>query len=105
MLMRSRSGGTFFYPRVASPGFGETDLEWVEASGRGEVYATTVIRQKPPAPDYNLAIVQLAEGPRMMSRVEGLPPEAVRIGMRLVAHIAVEGEVPLVVFTATEAAS
>ena len=70
------------FPRVAEPGTGCTDLEWVEASGKGTVYSTTVIRQKPPTPNYNLALIDLAEGARMMSRVEGIPPEEVRIGMR-----------------------
>ena len=33
MIQRSRStGGRVFYPRVAAPGTGERDLEWVEAS-------------------------------------------------------------------------
>lgn len=99
MLMRSRSNGRcFFHPRVAAPGSGETDLEWVPASGRAEVYATTVIRQKPPAQNYNLAIVQLEEGPRMMSRVDGIAPEAVRIGMPLRAEVIRENDVALVVF-------
>jgi uncharacterized OB-fold protein len=62
------------------------------------VYSTTVIRQKPPAPSYNLALVDLAEGPRMMSRVEGIPPEQVRIGMRVSAKIIRENDVPLLVF-------
>ena len=35
MLQRSRESGTcFWFPRVAEPGTGCTDLEWVEASGR-----------------------------------------------------------------------
>ena len=77
MLLRSReTGRCFWFPRVAEPGTGCTDLEWVEASGEGTVYSTTVIRQKPPTPDYNLALIDLAEGPRMMSRVEGIAPEA-----------------------------
>ena len=99
MLPRSRTSGKFFwYPRVAEPGTGCTDLEWVEASGEAAVYSTTVIRQKPPTPDYNLALVDLAEGPRMMSRVEGIAPGAVRIGMTLRAQIIKEGDVHLVVF-------
>ncbi len=57
MLLRSReTGRCFWFPRVAEPGTGCTDLEWVEASGDGTVYSTTVIRQKPPTPDYNLAL-------------------------------------------------
>ena len=99
MIQRSRSSGRHvFYPRVAEPATGATDLEWVQASGTGTVYATTVIRQRPPAPSYNVALVDLDEGPRMMSRVEGIAPETVRIGMRVKARIAREGDAHLVVF-------
>lgn len=99
MLLRSRATGRFlWFPRVTEPGTGCTDLEWVEASGAGTVYSTTVIRQRPPAADYNLALIDLAEGPRMMSRVEGIPPEQVRIGMQVRASVAREGERPLLVF-------
>jgi uncharacterized OB-fold protein len=99
MLQRSRSSGAFvFYPRVAEPMTGATDLEWVEASGLGIVYSTTVVRQKPPTPDYNVALIDLAEGPRMMSRVVGIAPADVKIGMTVRARIAVEADAPLVVF-------
>jgi uncharacterized protein len=99
MIQKSRStGGHVFYPRVAEPGTGATDLEWVAASGHGTVYSTTVIRQKPPTPNYNLALIDLAEGPRMMSRVEGIAPEDVRIGMPVKAKIVHENEQALVVF-------
>lgn len=99
MTQKSRStGGHVFYPRVAEPGTGATDLEWVEASGRGTVYSTTVIRQKPPTPNYNLALIDLAEGPRMMSRVDGVAPEDVKIGMSVRAKVVVENEQPMVVF-------
>jgi len=99
MIQKSRSsGGCVFYPRVAEPGTGATDLEWVAASGRGTVYSTTVIRQKPPTPSYNLALVDLAEGPRMMSRVEGIAPDAVTIGMPVKARIIREDGHSMVVF-------
>jgi uncharacterized protein len=99
MIQKTRStGGHVFYPRVAEPGTGATDLEWIAASGRGTVYSTTVIRQKPPTPNYNLALIDLAEGPRMMSRVEGIAPEDVRIGMPVKAKIVHESEQALVVF-------
>ena len=99
MIQKSRStGGHVFYPRVAEPGSGATDLEWVEACGRGTVYSTTVVRQKPPAPNYNLALIDLAEGPRLMSRVEGIAPEAVRIGMAVKAKLVTYNEQPTVVF-------
>jgi uncharacterized protein len=99
MIQKSRStGGHVFYPRVAEPGTGATDLEWVAASGRGVVHSTTVIRQKPPTPNYNLALIDLAEGPRMMSRVEGIAPEDVRIGMPVQAKIVHENDKAVVVF-------
>jgi uncharacterized OB-fold protein len=91
MLQRSTASGAFvFYPRVAEPGTG-ADLEWVEASGRGIVYSTTVIRPRPPQESYNVALIDLAEGPRMLSRVEDVAPEDVHIGMAVQARIA-EGE-------------
>lgn len=99
MLQRSRrTGQCFFYPRVCEPGAGESDLEWIEVSGEGRVHATTVMRPKPPQTPYNVALIDLAEGPRMMSRVEGVAPEAVAIGMEVTASIAREGDEPIVVF-------
>jgi uncharacterized OB-fold protein len=99
MLQRCRSSGAFiYYPRVAEPRTGATDLEWVKASGLGTVYSTTVIRQKPPKTDYNLALIDLAEGPRMMSRVEGLAPQDVKIGLSVRAKIISQEDKPIVVF-------
>ena len=99
MLQRSRdSGKFFFYPRVAEPVTGARDLEWVAASGRGTVHATTVVRPKPPQQAYNVVLVDLEEGPRMMSRVEGVAPEAVHIGMRVRARIGTQDDKPIVLF-------
>lgn len=99
MIQRSRSTGAHvFYPRVMQPGAGAQDLEWVEASGRGVVYAATTICKKDPADNYNVALVELAEGPRLMARVEGVAPEAVTIGAPVQARIITEGDQPLVVF-------
>lgn len=99
MLQRSRSSSNFlFYPRVAEPGTGAMDLEWVKASGAGTVYSTTVIRQKPPKTDYNLALIDLAEGPRMMSRVQNILPDQVKIGMSVRALVIREDGRPVVVF-------
>lgn len=106
MIQRSRSSGEHvFYPRVAAPRTGTFDLEWVPASGRGIVYATTVMRTRPPIAPYNVCLVQLEEGPRVMSRVEGTPPEAVKIGMAVQARIARDDEgQPLLVFELAEGA-
>lgn len=103
MLQRSRtSGNYFFYPRVAEPVTGARDLEWVQASGRGTVHATTVVRVKPPQQPYNVVLVDLEEGPRVMSRVEGIAPQDVRIGMKVQARIAKQEERDILLFDVAE---
>lgn len=87
-LLRARdTGQVFFYPRVAAPRTGSRDLEWIDASGRGTIYAMTVVSQKPPTPDYNVVLVDLEEGPRLMARVEDLPHDQLRIGLKVQARI------------------
>ena len=98
MLPRALSTGRcFFPPRVASPASGDA-WEWVEASGRGTVYSTSIVRPKPTEAAHNVVLVDLDEGPRLMSRVEGVAPEQVVIGMRVVARIERDGAVPVLLF-------
>lgn len=101
MIQRGISSGCHaFYPRTAMPATGEK-LEWVEASGHGVVYSTTVVRQRPEAGgDYNVSIVELAEGPRTMSHVVGIAPDEVAIGMKVRARIDEPDGAPLLVFVA-----
>ncbi|MDB5721085.1 MAG: hypothetical protein JWP15_1703 [Alphaproteobacteria bacterium] len=102
LIQRSVNGGeAVFPPRIAAPGSGEA-LEWVEACGLGTVYSVTIIGRRPPEPDYNVVLVDLDEGVRMMSRVEGVEPGAVRIGMRVAARIIREDDKPLLVFDPLE---
>jgi uncharacterized OB-fold protein len=110
MLQRSRStGGFVFYPRVLFPTSGEQDLEWVEASGSGIVYASTLIwRPEDQGGNFNISLIELSEGPRMLSRVIGITPDAVRIGMSVTARIElptwkpVPPTQPVVVFYSTD---
>lgn len=99
-IQRSRATGRyFFYPRVAEPGTGCTDIEWVEPSGIGHVYSFTIVRKKPPEKDYNVVLVDLAEGPRMMSRVEGIENRELRIGLEVRVKVVSQDGKPVVVFT------
>ncbi|MFV3075011.1 Zn-ribbon domain-containing OB-fold protein [Niveispirillum fermenti] len=99
MIQRSASTGAFvFHPRIAAPGTGAEDLEWVEAAGTGTVHATTAIQRRDPAENYNVALIDLDEGPRLMSRVIDIAPEAVAIGARVRARIIQEEGQPLLVF-------
>src|SRR5713226_4123333 len=75
-----------FYPRLYCMQCGSTSLSWIEASGRGVIYSYTIIHQnKSPefAQDtpYNVAIVQLEEGPRMMSNIVDISPAELRIDL------------------------
>ena len=89
MLQRSTTDGTYiFSPRMINPHTGEADLEWVEANGVGEIYATTATsRRSEQGGDYNISLVTLKEGPRMMARVVGIDPHEVKIGMAVTADI------------------
>ncbi len=89
------TGAAVFYPRVIAPGTGAA-LEWRISKGLGTVHATTVVHTK-GQPPHNVALIDLDEGFRMMSRVEGIDPMAVRIGMRVRVRMH-PGEPPYPVF-------
>lgn len=91
-----------FFPRQFCPTCLGTDLHWIEPGGRGTVYATTTVRLKQDAP-YNVSLVDLDEGVRMMSRVESVAPDQVRIGMRVKLRLVPQDKGPaLVVFDPLE---
>jgi len=99
MIQRSSGTGEWvFYPRVIAPRTGATDLEWVEPSGLGTVYAATVKRMKPPAENVSIVIVELDEGPRLMTHIVSISAEDVFIGMRVRAKIADGPDGKIVVF-------
>ena len=61
-------------------------LGWREVSGDGTVYSYTVVRHPTHYAfarqiPYVLAIVELAEGPRLVTAITGVPPETVRAGL------------------------
>jgi uncharacterized OB-fold protein len=74
-----------FYPRffcTACVGA----VEWIEASGRGEVYSFSIVRKNGTPPfdtlvPYVLALIELDEGVRMMGNVVDVPVDDVGIGM------------------------
>jgi uncharacterized OB-fold protein len=94
-----------FYPRVIAPGTGAADLEWRVSKGLGTVYATTVVHPQQGTP-YNVALIDVDEGFRMMSRVEDVTPRDVKIGMRVKfrVHPAEGDDPPYPVFTPAEGA-
>ncbi len=91
-------GAAVFYPRVLCPACGSSALVWEASAGRGTVYATTAVYRRDVDP-YNVVLVDLDEGFRMMSRVEGLPAEEVEIGARVELRVdrGEDGPVPVFV--------
>jgi len=87
-------GRHVFYPRAVCPQCMSDDLEWVEASGAGAVHSFTVVHRAPP--DYRddvpyvVALVDLDEGVRMMTRLVDVEPAAVSVGMPV--ELAIRGE-------------
>ena len=92
-----------FYPRVICPITGSDRLEWRVSQGLGTVHATTVVHPQQGEP-YNVALIDVDEGFRMMSRVEDIAPTDVRIGMRVRFRVHRPGgdEPPMPVFTPAE---
>ncbi|WP_245597896.1 Zn-ribbon domain-containing OB-fold protein [Ottowia thiooxydans] len=93
------AGRAVFFPRLVCPYSGSSELEWRVSEGRGTVHATTVVYPREGHP-YNVALIDLDEGFRMMSRVEGLAPLEVRIGQRVQVRVVEQAgeEAPLPVF-------
>jgi hypothetical protein len=82
-----------YYPRPFCKRCWSEDVEWAEASGRGTLYTFSVVRRNdlPPFGDrvpYVPAIVDLDEGPRMMTEVVEADPDTLEIGTTLVVDFA-----------------
>lgn len=74
-----------FYPRSICVACGSSEVSWRPASGRGVIYSYTINHRAPGAwatdrVPYVVALVDLAEGPRMLANIVDSDPEAVRIG-------------------------
>ena len=97
-------GAARFYPRALCPACLSSATEWVRASGRGTVYAFTATHQNQTPGfreelPYVLAMVELAEGPRLLTNLVGCAPDDVRIGMPVeVVYEDVTAEITLAKF-------
>ena len=77
----------YYYPRPFCPSCLSSSVEWEEASGRGKLYSFVINHRAAPgfvAP-YIIAVVELDEGPRMMTNLVGVEPDPdlVRCEMRV----------------------
>lgn len=100
----SACGRHVFYPRSVCPHCMSAQLDWIDASGRASVYSFTVVHRAPPgfadeAP-YVVALVELAEGPRMLTRLLDVDPGDAAVGMAV--ELAIGGDPPLPYFKRSE---
>ena len=98
-------GKPYFYPRPLCPSCGSGRVEWFTASGQATLYSY-VINHRPATGfeddvPYAIAVVELAEGPRMMTSIRGVPatPEALVLDMPLRVAFEQRGDFWLPVFT------
>jgi len=90
VLMRCRSCRAWRLPsRPRCPDCWSTDTEWARASGRGTLYSFGLMHQKVPGFEdhvpYNFAVVELEEGPRIVTNIVGVPDAGLRCDMPVTA--------------------
>jgi uncharacterized OB-fold protein len=77
----------YFPPRPFCPECGSRDVDVFAASGRGTLYSYVINQMKTPGfePPYAVAVVELEEGPRLMTNIVGCPqtPDALNLDMAL----------------------
>ncbi len=99
-------GQHIYFPREVCPHCGSGAVDFVTPSGLGTVYSVTTVRRKPDAGgDYNVCLIDLDEGVRLMSRVEMQPVDAVQVGQRVQARVVLEKDQGVVVFDPVNNAS
>jgi uncharacterized OB-fold protein len=83
----SECSRTYFPPRPFCPACASRSVEEFAASGEATLYSYVIVHRGPKGWDipYSLAVVELAEGPRMMTNIVGCPqtPEALQLDMPL----------------------
>jgi len=81
-------GELHFMPRHLCPVCWSDQLEWIQSKGEGTVHSCTVIRRAPVATfaslgPYVLALIDLDEGPRMVTNIVGVDALLAKIGDRV----------------------
>jgi len=94
----------YFYPRPSCPRCGSASVRWVPVSGRATLYSYVINHRAAPGFEddgpYAIAVVQLAEGPRMMTNITGIPntPDDLVLDMPLQVTFEQRGDVSLPLF-------
>jgi uncharacterized OB-fold protein len=90
-VLRSCSdcGLAHHYPRPFCPECWSDNVEWIDATGRATLYTWSIVHVNPLPPfnerlPYVAAVVELEEGPKMMTNVIDCDPGSLEVGMALV---------------------
>jgi uncharacterized OB-fold protein len=91
-------GTRYFYPRPLCPACLSRSVRWIDASGLARLH-TFVVNHRPPrgypvpAP-FVIGIVELDEGPRMMSHIVGVEPDPATLRCELPLEVVFEDITP-----------
>lgn len=90
----------FYYPRLWCPSCFNQELDWQVVSGRAKVYSFSVIHQSPLASyqqdlPYVLAVIELEEGPRMMTNVINCDVNTVHVDMPVTVTFEQRGDMKI----------
>ena len=75
-------GAVAFYPRIVCPNCGSSHIIYKASGGKGCIYTRTVIYPRHEEP-YNVVLIDMDEGFRIMSTVEDIANDDIYIGMRV----------------------
>lgn len=88
---------------VVCPACWAGDTSWVESSGCGRVFSFAVYHRAyhpafEPLLPYVVAVIELEEGPRLVSNIVGIPPQEIQVGMPVHVEFLAAGDTALPVF-------
>jgi uncharacterized OB-fold protein len=105
------TGKLFFPPRNYSPFTIGGDIEWVQVSGKATLYSYVINHRPAPGFEedglYAIAVVQLDEGPRLMTNIVGIEitPENLVLDMPLQVQFEARGTQQVPVFAPADGGS
>jgi uncharacterized protein len=83
---------SYFPPRPFCPACGSGDVKVVKASGKGRIHTFIISNFRSPGftPPYSVAVVELEEGPRMLTNIVGCPQDSESIRMEMLVEAVFE---------------
>ena len=83
---------TYFPPRPFCPKCGSRDVKVVKASGKGRLYSYIINHLPSPGftPPFTVAIVELEEGPRLMTNLLGIEPDPAKLELDMPLEVTFE---------------